>query len=158
SALYQLRKFARRHRALVTAVLGIGLALAAGTVVSVLYAVRAGQNARAADENARQARENERQARSQAYRARLAAAAAALSHHHVADAARQLKEVPEELRGWEWRPLHARLDDSAGTIPLPKGTAGFLLAAPDRLRAAVLTAGGGHLTDLEGGPTGTLPI
>src|SRR6516225_6581574 len=76
SALYQLRKFARRHRALVAAVLGIGLALAAGTVVSVLYAVRAGQNARAADENARRARY-------QAYRARLAAAAAALSHHDV---------------------------------------------------------------------------
>src|SRR5262249_55572474 len=60
SALYQLRKFARRHRALVAAVLGIGLVLAAGTVVSVLYAVRADQNARAAEENARQARENER--------------------------------------------------------------------------------------------------
>jgi WD40 repeat protein/predicted Ser/Thr protein kinase len=150
SALYQLRKFARRHRALVAAGLGIGLALAAGTLVSVLYAVRAGQNARAADENARQALH-------QAYRARLAAAAAALSHHDVADAARQLKEAPEELRGWEWRHLHARLDDSAATIPLPKGGGGILLAAPDRLRAAVITAGRGRLTDLEGGPTETLP-
>src|SRR5262249_58733240 len=110
SVLYHLRKFARRHRALVAAVLGIGLALAAGTVVSVLYAVRAGQNAHAAEENARQARENEIQARYQAYRARLAAAAAALAHHDVADAARQLKEAPEELRGWEWRHPHARLD------------------------------------------------
>src|SRR5262245_60613062 len=117
SALYQLRKFARRHRALVAAVLGIGLALAAGTVVSVLYAVRASQNAHAADENARQATENARQARYQAYRARLAAAAAALSHHDVADAARQLKEAPEEWRGWEWRHLHARLDDSAAVLP-----------------------------------------
>src|SRR5262249_29331456 len=69
------------------------------------YAVRAGQNARAADENARQARY-------QTYRARLAAAAAALSHHDVADAARQLEEAPEEWRGWEGRHLHARLDDS----------------------------------------------
>jgi hypothetical protein len=58
-----LRTFARRHKALVAAVLGLGLALAAGTVVAVRYAARAGQNARAADENARQARENERQAR-----------------------------------------------------------------------------------------------
>jgi predicted Ser/Thr protein kinase len=46
SALYQLRKFARRHRALVAAVSCIGLALAAGTVVSALYAVRAGENSR----------------------------------------------------------------------------------------------------------------
>jgi eukaryotic-like serine/threonine-protein kinase len=144
SALYQLRKFARRHRALVAAVLGIGLALAAGTVVSVLYAVRAEHNAR--------------QARYQTYRARLAAAAAALSRHDVADAARQLKEAPEELRGWEWRHLYARLDDSAATIPLPKGDVGILLATPDGLRATVRTAGVGRLTDLEGGPTGTLPI
>src|SRR5262249_57698674 len=87
SAVYRLRKFARRHKALVAAVLGIGLALAAGTVVSVLYAVRAGQNALAADHNARQARY-------QTYRARLAAAAAALSHHHVADPAAQPQGAP----------------------------------------------------------------
>jgi WD40 repeat protein/predicted Ser/Thr protein kinase len=139
SALYQLRKFARRHRALVAAVLGIGLALAAGTVVSVLFAVRAGQNAREADANARQARENERQGRYQTYRARLAAAAAALSHHDVADAARQLKEAPEELRGWERRHLLARLDDSDVVLPpcylLRRGPSGFRRAVigPDAL-------------------------
>src|SRR5262245_9105056 len=82
SALYQLRKFARRHKALVGAVLGVMAALAAGTVVSVLYAVRAEHSAR--------------QAQYQTYRARLAAAVAALSSHDVADAARQLKDAPEE--------------------------------------------------------------
>jgi WD40 repeat protein len=126
SALYQLRKFARRHKALVAAVLGIGLALAAGTVVSVLYAVRAGQNAR-------EANENERRAQYQTYRARMAAAAAALSHHDVADAARQLNEAPEKLRGWEWRHLYARLDDSAAVLPAGqvsrRGASGFCLAA-----------------------------
>jgi WD40 repeat protein len=116
-----------------------------------MYAVRAGQNARAANENARQARY-------QSYRERLAAAAEALSYHDVAAAARQLKEAPEEWRGWEWRHLNARLDDSAATIPLPRGGVGFLLAAPDRLRAALVTAGDGRLTDLEGGPTGPLSI
>src|SRR5262249_14405474 len=45
SALYHLRKFARRHKALVGAVLGVVAALAAGTVVSVLYAVRADRHA-----------------------------------------------------------------------------------------------------------------
>jgi WD40 repeat protein/predicted Ser/Thr protein kinase len=125
SALYQLRKFARRHRALVAAVLGIGLALVAGTVVSVLYAVRAEHNARLA--------------RYQTYRARLAAAAAALSHHDVADAARQLEEAPEEWRGWEWRHLHARLDDSdvvlSGVEWVRWGPSGLRLAAftPDAL-------------------------
>src|SRR5262245_874898 len=99
SALYQLRKFARRNKGLVVTVLGIGLALAAGAVVSVLYAVRAadnarlaGENARQANENARQANENARQAQYQTYRARLAAAMAALSAHDVVDAARHLRE------------------------------------------------------------------
>jgi WD40 repeat protein/predicted Ser/Thr protein kinase len=153
SALYQLRKFARRHKALVTAVLGIGLALAAGTVVSVLYAVRAGQNARAADENARQARENERQAQYQTYKARLAAASAALSAHDVADAARQLKEAPEDLRGWEWRHLQARLDDSAAVLP-----AGHLLRrGPSRFHRAVFGTDALVVTDEEGGVVSSTP-
>jgi hypothetical protein len=153
SALYQLRKFARRHKALVAALLGIGLALAAGTVVSVLYAVRADHNAREANENARQANENERRARHQTYLARLAAVAAALSHHDVADAARQLKEAPQELRGWEWRHLHARLDGSAAVLPacqlLRRGPSGFHRAVfgPDAL----------VLTDEEGGPISSTP-
>src|SRR5262249_19298685 len=125
SALYQLRKFARRHRALVAAVLGVAAALVAGTVVSVLYAVRADYNARLA--------------RHEAYRARLAAATAALSHHDVADAARQLEAAPQELRGWEWRHLHARLDDRAAVLPagqlLRRGPSGFhvVVFTPDAL-------------------------
>jgi WD40 repeat protein/predicted Ser/Thr protein kinase len=139
SALYHLRKFARRHRALVGAVLGVVAALAAGTVVSLLYAVRADANARQAGANARLAQENERLARYQTYRARLAAAAAALSHHDVADAARQLEAAPEELHGWEWRHLHARLDDSTAVLPvgrpLRRGPSGFHIAVftPDAL-------------------------
>src|SRR5262249_54759583 len=135
SALYQLGKFARRHKALVGALLAAMVALAAGTVVSVLYAVRAERNARAAGENARQANENERKAQYQTYRARLAAAGAALSHHDVAGAARQLTEAPEELRGWEWRHLPARLADSAALLPaghlLTRGSSGFRVAAFD---------------------------
>jgi hypothetical protein len=148
--LYQLRKFARRHKALVAAVLGIGLALAAGTVVSVLYAVRADHNARLAHENARQAGESARQAQYQTYRARLAAAAAALSHHDVADAARQLEAAPRELRGWEWRHLQARLDDSAAIVPgghvLRRGRSGFRVATftPDAL--VVKDEGGGLIS------------
>jgi WD40 repeat protein/predicted Ser/Thr protein kinase len=119
SALYQLRKFARRHRALVAVVLGIAVALVAGTVVSFLYAVRADHNARLA--------------RYETYRARLAAATAALSHHDVADAARQLEAASQELRGWEWHHLHARLDDCAAALPareaLRRDPSGFRLAA-----------------------------
>jgi WD40 repeat protein/predicted Ser/Thr protein kinase/type II secretory pathway pseudopilin PulG len=132
SAIYRLRKFTRRHKALVGAALGVMAALAAGTVVSVLYAVRADRNAR--------------QARHQTYLARLAAATAALSHHDVADAARQLEAAPQELRGWEWRHLHARLDDSAAVLP-----AGHLLRrGPSGFHVAVFTPDALVLSDEEG--------
>ena len=63
------------------------------------------------------ANERERDATYQSYRARIAAAVAALSHHDVADAARQLEAAPEALRDWEWRHLRTRLDDSTSVIP-----------------------------------------
>ncbi len=121
SALYQLRKFARRHRALVAGASGIFAALLVGTVVSIVFALRAAENARVADENARVANERERVATYQSYRARIAAAVAALSHHDVADAARQLDAAPEALRGWEWRHLRTRLDDSTTVFPAAAG-------------------------------------
>ena len=117
SAFYQLRKFARRHRALVAGASGIFAALLVGTVVSIVFALRAAENARVADENARVANERERVATYQSYRARIAAAVAALSHHDVVDAARQLDAAPEALRDWEWRHLRTRLDDSTSVIP-----------------------------------------
>jgi WD40 repeat protein len=111
-----------------------------------------------ANEQRDQANAEKQAALRQAYRARLAAASAALQNHDVADAARHLGAAPEELRGWEWRHLHSRLDDSSEVIPLPAEKTGFLLGAPDRLRAAAWTPTGLRLTDLEGGEPRTLPI
>src|SRR5262249_9310997 len=117
--LYHLRKFARRHKALLAGVVGVLAALLAGTVVSILFAVRAGQNAQAANDK-------ERLATYETYRARLAAAVAALSNHDVADAARHLEVAPQALRGWEWRHLHSRLDDSIVNFPALPGRTFFL--------------------------------
>jgi hypothetical protein len=112
-----------------------------------------------ANTNARQAVEEKNEAQFQAYRARIAAAVAALSVHDVADAARQLREAPEELRDWEWRHLHSRLDDSTAVLPLPAGSPdAFLSGAPDRLQAGALTPAGLRLTDLEGGEPRTLTL
>src|SRR5262249_31554151 len=74
--------------------------------------------------------------------------------HDVADSARQLDAAPEELRGWEWRHLESRLDDSSTVIPTPARNAG-LFGAPYRLQAWVVTNAGLQLTDLEnhGEPT-----
>jgi WD40 repeat protein len=143
SALYQLRKFARRHKGLVAGAFGIFASLLAGTVVSILFALRAGENARVATER-------ERFANWQSYRARIAAAVAALSHHDVADAARQLDSAPQALRDWEWRHLHVRLDDSTTVLPAKSGELQYLVRDPKRIQTAALTRGSLRLTDLEG--------
>jgi WD40 repeat protein/predicted Ser/Thr protein kinase len=136
SALYQLRKFARRHKALVAGVLGVFAALLMGTVVSVLFAWRASENAR--------------QATYQAYRARLAAAIAALSNNDVADAARQLDAAPKALRGWEWRHLSSRLDDSFDMVRFRPGDPAFLLSDPEGVRVGTFTDTGLRFRDENG--------
>jgi WD40 repeat protein len=157
SALYQLRKFARRHKALVAGASGIFAALLLGTIVSIVFAWRAAQNARvaetnarAADENARLANERAREATYQSYRARIAAAVAALSRHDVTDAASQLDAAPEALRGWEWRHLHTRLDDSTTVLPPNPGEYQYLIRDPTGIRIAAVTRESLRLTDLEG--------
>lgn len=62
SALYQLRKFARRNRALVGGATATGLALLLGTVFSLLFAFGEARQRRAADRSAREAEESARQA------------------------------------------------------------------------------------------------
>jgi eukaryotic-like serine/threonine-protein kinase len=98
SALYQLRKLARRHKALVAGVSGIFATLLLGTAVSIFFALGAAENARIANQS-------ERIATYHSYQARMAAAVAGLSRHDVVDAARQLDAAPQALRGWEWQHL-----------------------------------------------------
>ena len=157
SALYQIRKFARRHTALVAGVSGVFAALLIGTAVSIVFALRAAENARVADaharvaaENARLANERERAATYQSYRARIAAAIAALSHHDVADAAVQLDAAPEQLRDWEWRHLHSRLDDSTSVIQSFAGASLFLIDDRNNGRIATSTPKSLRLNNLDG--------
>ncbi len=85
----------------------------------------------------------------QAYRARLSAAVAALQNHDVTDAARHLDAAPEALRGWEWRHLHSRLDDSIAVIPAPpSGT--VLSPGPQGLRVLILADQSLRLLDEQG--------
>jgi WD40 repeat protein/predicted Ser/Thr protein kinase len=155
SALYQVVKFARRHRALVAGTVATVAALVLGLVGTILFAVgearqrgQAEQNALLAQQNALAANDEKQKALFQTYRARISAAVAALSLHDVEDAARQLEGAPEELRGWEWRHLQSRLDDSSSMIPLPAKNAG-LFGAPDELQVWTVTDAGLRFTDLE---------
>jgi WD40 repeat protein/serine/threonine protein kinase len=151
STLYHLRKFARRHKALMGGVVATTVALVLGLIGTTFFAVGEARQRRQAEHHAQDAL-------LQAYRARVSAAVAALQNHDVLDAARQLDAAPQDLRGWEWRHLHSRLDDSAAVIPLPAEGDGYLLAGPDRLRIGAWTGAGLRLTDLEGTELGTLPI
>jgi WD40 repeat protein/predicted Ser/Thr protein kinase len=157
SALYQLVKFTRRHRALVAGVAATMTALALGLVGTILFAIGEARQRGQAEHLAQEAIDKTREAQFQTYRARIAAAVAALQSHDVADAAGQLDAAPEELRDWEWRHLKSRLDDSSAVIHLPAGEAG-LFGAPERPCAWVMTSAGLSVTDLENGATTTLPI
>jgi WD40 repeat protein/serine/threonine protein kinase len=158
SALYHLRKFARRHRGLVGGVLAAGAALVLGLIGTTLFAIAEAKQRGQAEQNALAADQARRSALRETYRASLAAAAAALETHVVADAARHLNAAPEYLRGWEWHHLHSRLDDSSSSAPLLTWGPSMLVPSSARLRIAASTSAGIRVTDLEGGKLATLPI
>jgi WD40 repeat protein/predicted Ser/Thr protein kinase len=138
SAFYKARRFVSRHRWLVAGTALVFAALVSATVLSLI--------------SARDAKESARIARSQTYQARMAAAVAALSEHDVTSAARHLARAPEELRGWEWRHLHSRLDDRFASIAAVPGESLFLLPRPDGIQVGWLTPSRLVLTDLDGRP------
>jgi serine/threonine protein kinase/WD40 repeat protein len=106
----RVRRFARRHRAIVVGTLATMFALVAGTIASAVFATRA--------------IESRDRAERMAYRASIAAANAAATGHDVVGARRFLDDAPPRFRGWEWRLLEANLDRSAGVLEL-EGTPRF---------------------------------
>src|SRR5262249_37430019 len=151
SALYQLRKFARRNKALVGGLAGVMAALVAGLIGTTLFAVREARQRGEAEHNAALANEEKQEALRQTYRARLAAAVTALQTHDAADAARHLdNKMTEALRDWEWQHLHSRLDDSSAVLTTPPDGYVFLLPDPEGLRVGTTTRTGTSLADLDG--------
>ncbi len=109
---YQARSVARRHRALVGGVLAVVLVLVLGLIGTSAGMVKASAAKRAA------VRERDEAQRS-AYAASVAAADSALRVADAGTAKMQLRGAPVEHRGWEWRYLAARADDSRETVALP---------------------------------------
>jgi WD40 repeat protein/predicted Ser/Thr protein kinase len=144
SALYRAGRFVSRNKGLVTGTAVVFAGLLAATIISLL--------------SAWDARRSARLARSQAYQAQIAAAIAALSGHDVADAARHLERAPEDLRGWEWRHLHSRLDDSSAVIHLHPGTPALLLPGPKGLRVGTFTDNSLRFTDESGNESSEYPF
>ncbi len=111
STFYQIRKFARRNRALVGGFVATLAALMIGLVGATSFALREHR----ANQLAQEAGAASKRA---AYYASLSAASAALREDDITTAQRHLASAPVELRGWEWRYLTASLDESIGTAPL----------------------------------------
>ncbi len=110
STVYRFRKFMRRHKAIVGGVLTTMLVLLAGVMVATILAIRANELANIASENEQRALEGEALARWMAYRVSIAAASSAIAAQDPISAAKILKDVPEDLRNWEWHYFRARLD------------------------------------------------
>jgi WD40 repeat protein len=142
SALYQLRKFAKRHKALVGAVAGVLVALVLGIIATSTFALVA------ADQRRRAEAEKE-VALHAVYQARLAAAGAALRDHDVVAAAQHLRAAPMALRNWEWRHLHSRLDESAAVLQAPAGGRIVLASGPGDIRITTTGPDGLHLLDAD---------
>jgi len=116
TALYQLRKFARRHRPLVGAAALAAVALVAATVVSAWQGRIAGRARVFAEGEQVRADLAASAALREADRARLAGAAAAISSGDPITATRLLEGTAEGGRGWAWRYWRARLDEAASVV------------------------------------------
>ncbi|HMN95322.1 MAG TPA: protein kinase [Phycisphaerales bacterium] len=112
STLHLVRKFARRHRLLVSAAALTLAALVAGIVGTSAGLLRAQRSAELARGALAAARAAELASARRAYAASIAAADAALRADSVALAEAALHAADPALRGWEWRRLAALLDAS----------------------------------------------
>jgi eukaryotic-like serine/threonine-protein kinase len=156
-AISRLGRTARRYPVM-TLLLGLlAVSLLAGIGGVTWKWLDADEQRDRANANSRKADDEKNSAMYQTYRACLAAASASLENHDVADAARHLEAAPEALRGWEWRHLQSRLDDSSETIPLPRGNS-LLVNSADRIRIGIWTDAGLRLTNLDGTDAVTVPV
>ena len=123
SALYRLRKFTRRHRALVVGVSGIFAALVAGTVVSIAFAACRGEAPRVATNGSVTPliRATAPGSRPRLPRSRITTLS-------MPPAISMRPRRP--LREWEWRHLRSRLDDSTIVFTAAPGESRFLIALP----------------------------
>jgi WD40 repeat protein len=124
STLYQLRKFARRNRALVAGVSGIILALSAGLVATAVLAKRESDARKIADLNKARAERD-------AYRATVAAADAAILSDNGNLAQHHLARIDPAQRGWEYFHVARAFECWETRITVPGGEQTSILSPPD---------------------------
>jgi WD40 repeat protein/serine/threonine protein kinase len=157
-AAARLVRACRRRPVIATLLVLLALSLIGGTSGITWKWLEANDQRDLANANAGQANKEKQAALYQAYRASLAAGNASLQTHEVADAARLLDLAPEALRGWEWRHLHSRLDDSSAVVSSPASTGAFLIPGPDQLRLGFSTTDRLSIMDLDGAEQKTVAL
>jgi WD40 repeat protein/serine/threonine protein kinase len=140
STFYQIRKFSRRHRAVVASMVALMTVLIAATVVSSTLAVRESRERRRADRNTEELSRR-------LYAAEVFRIDRMIERGDQVTVIREaLNALDEERRGWEWRHLAWRTGDSSlSTLIVPEAYGGVVhstaAASPERDRVA--SAGGG---------------
>lgn len=132
---YVASRFVRRHRALSA----ISAVSAAAIVVSVVAIVLLWNDARRTREAAVW----------QAYRSALSAASSAIAAGDIATARRELEASPPQHRGWEFRHLFARLDQSR-RVTRPEMKPPFSVHVESGERVVLVRAGEMLRVGLEG--------
>ncbi|MFH0946537.1 MAG: serine/threonine-protein kinase [Planctomycetota bacterium] len=129
SAIYQLGKFARRHRSLAVGMTALILVLAAATSVSLLLYF---ETERSEEEASRRQSQAERSS----YCADIVAANLSLGQGDTRAAKAHLLEAPEALRGWEWEYLSGRCEESEQVLTGHESRVYSVAFSPDGKRLA----------------------
>lgn len=146
--IHALSLWARRHRVLLFVTLLVATILIAATIVSMSFGLSASD---ASKREAAARIDSERKA----YVANLAAASAALRNSNGGATRAYLDQVPEKLRGWEWRHLRQRADTSERTMVWNKVRVHYGAAAGHLVAA---TAGGPASARVWDGATGQVVL
>jgi WD40 repeat protein/serine/threonine protein kinase len=153
SALYRLRKFARRHRAALVSASLVALAVLLGSVASSWFAVQALAAAGEADRQAAEAKaaaaregQEKKQAWLNLYLARLQLAQAAWRSGNIVRLRELLEETrprrgQQDLRGPEWHYLWRLCHPAATTLEGASGRIRQVAFSPDGKRLASATLG-----------------
>jgi len=131
SAMYQLRKFAQRNRALVGGIAATFVVLLLGVIVSTALALTAVAKSREATRNS--------------YVANIVAAESSLRLGEIEQARRRLFKCPRKLRGWEWFYLRKKVDQSTMVLRRDRAWVHSVAFSPDGTTIASSLGAGGKV-------------
>jgi serine/threonine protein kinase len=159
STFYQLRKFAKRHKAIVAGVIATVMAFIVGLVFSIHFALRESHQRELADAASVAAKTassvaevSEFQSRRSAYRAKLLAAMASIDASNPSRARKILDDTDPRFRGWEWEHTNALLERRIAFYP-SECEADVATREDGTLVAMVVQGGQPKIIDMTSGST-----